>query len=40
MNIQKNLKLFLGMSIGTRRSCLTEKTGGEKSPLRTLNIKR
>jgi hypothetical protein len=31
MNIRKNLKSFLGMPIGTRRSCLMKKTGHEKS---------
>jgi hypothetical protein len=31
MNIFKKLKTFLGLSIGTRRSGLMEKTGGEKS---------
>jgi hypothetical protein len=30
-NIRKNSKSFLGMPIGTRRSCLMEKTGDEKS---------
>jgi hypothetical protein len=29
--IRKNSKLFLSMPIGTRRSSLTKKTGGEKS---------
>jgi hypothetical protein len=37
--IRKNLKSFLGMPIGTRRSCLMKKTGHEKSrdtvPLRS-----
>ncbi len=31
MNVRKNLKLFLYMPIGTRRSCLKEKTEDEKS---------
>jgi hypothetical protein len=31
MNIRKNSKSFLGMPIGTRRSCLKEKTEDEKS---------
>jgi hypothetical protein len=30
-NIRKNTKSFLGMPIGTRRSCMMIKTGGEKS---------
>jgi hypothetical protein len=30
-NIRKNSKIFPGMSIGTRRSCLMKKTGHEKS---------
>ncbi len=30
-NIIKNLKLFLGLPIGTRISCLMKKTGHEKS---------
>ncbi len=31
MKIQKKFKLLLSMPIGTRRSSLTKKTGGEKS---------
>ncbi len=31
MNTQNNSKSFLGMPIGTRRSCLMKKTGHEKS---------
>jgi hypothetical protein len=30
-NIRKNSKSFLGMPIGTSRSCLMKKTGHEKS---------
>jgi hypothetical protein len=30
-NNRKNLKLFLGMPFGTRRSCLMKKNGDEKS---------
>jgi hypothetical protein len=43
-NILKKSKLFLGLPIGTRRSCLIKKTGHEKSrdtvPLRFLRFLR